>query len=81
MGNLINILLKKQQNNEYTEFDDDNICPICLDPLKSHNIIILNCSHKFHASCIFKSLSSSSRKRCPLCRDKIKYDYPNIRRY
>lgn len=67
-----------QKNNKYQKFDE-NACPICLSEMKNNNTIILDCCHKFHASCIFKSLASKNFK-CPLCRRRIKYKYPRRRR-
>jgi hypothetical protein len=72
MGNIINF--SKNQNNTYIKIDYDNFCPICLDIIKDNNIIILDCKHKFHASCIFNSLYHK-KYRCPICREKIKYKY------
>ena len=76
MGNLIHKFFNQTQH--YTEFNNDNICPICLETMSIKGTIVLDCCHKFHASCIFNSLASNN-KNCPLCRDKINYKYPRKR--
>ena len=58
----------------------DNICSICLESFDDKNIIILECSHQFHASCIFQTLSTN-HNRCPLCRSKINYIYPHKHKF
>lgn len=78
MGNIINKILKKQQHSQYVNLDDID-CPICLLQLNKTDIIILNCGHRFHASCIFESLHNRI-SNCPMCRKQIKYKYPRRRR-
>lgn len=42
------------------------VCSICLDEIKSHQILgILNCGHFFHKNCIQNSLNY--KNQCPLC--------------
>lgn len=77
MGNIFTRIFKN--SNNYIEFDE-NDCPICLDKITDNNIIILNCKHQFHASCIFETMNKTN-KRCPLCRKKIKYKYPKQSRF
>ena len=75
MGNII----RKSNNNPNKEeslSEFDNLCPICLIKFKEKNLIVLNCGHKYHASCIFQTLAINHNK-CPLCRKKMKYIYPN----
>lgn len=67
MGNLF--------TKSYAQITED-ICSICLEEFIDKDIIILQCSHQFHASCMFKSLSTNHDK-CPMCRSKIKYTYPH----
>ena len=74
MGNIIRKSNKKNDKESYPEFED--MCPICLINFKENNLIILNCGHKYHASCIFQTLAINHNK-CPLCRKKMKYIYPN----
>lgn len=56
-----------QLSNKKTIFSthsttDDEICPICLDPIKEDEMI-LPCKHIFHAKCMAKW-----KKQCPSCR-------------
>lgn len=74
MGGFFSKYKSKSNSDKYLKFDEDN-CPICLSEMKAKNTIILECYHKFHASCIFKTMATNNRK-CPLCRTKIKFKYP-----
>lgn len=76
MGNTFNKLNKKPVYYKFNE----NKCSICLDKFKKNNTIILDCYHKFHASCIFKSMAAKHFK-CPLCRKLIRYKYPKRKRH
>lgn len=84
MGNLFfkskNILLHSLHPKSHPKSLIDileNNCPICMDPIIDNtDFIALNCSHIFHASCIFKTLAINNNK-CPLCRDEIEYMYPH----
>lgn len=45
-------------------------CPICYEYIcNDNNVVKINCSHKFHASCLFKHLSV--KNNCPCCRTKL----------
>ena len=46
------------------DFDE---CVICLEDLKE-NIVILNCKHRYHYSCIQKWFFKIERLSCPMCR-------------
>ena len=48
-------------------------CTICLKELKigDPNTLTTECNHSFHTNCFLKSLES--KKRCPNCREKIKF--------
>ena len=74
MGNIIRKFNNKSKEESFPEFKE--ICPICLINFKDNNLIVLECGHKFHASCIFQTLAINHNK-CPLCRYKMKYIYPN----
>lgn len=50
-------------------------CIICTENIENNNIIILNCGHKYHTDCIIKLLSYQDKK-CPLCRESIKFEVP-----
>lgn len=76
------ILLSKYKHTifnkekQYWEVTEHN-CPICMNAIQNNNnFIALDCSHKFHASCIFQTLSTNHDK-CPICRGEIKYLYPH----
>ena len=48
-------------------------CPICFDVIDdTHNIVITYCRHKFHATCLFRSVQSGGY-RCPNCRGCLLY--------
>ena len=72
MGNII----RKFNNNQDICKGLEDTCPICLINYQEKNIIILECGHKFHASCIFQTLAVNHNK-CPLCRKRMRYIYPN----
>lgn len=43
-------------------------CPICFEVInETQNVVITECRHKFHATCLFRSTQSSGY-RCPNCR-------------
>lgn len=44
----------------------DNSCPICLSSFEDNDIVITECGHRFHYSCLKESLKRNSK--CPLCR-------------
>ena len=43
-------------------------CPICGDDLNSKYVHELECGHKFHYECLFKSLKFQNKNICPTCR-------------
>jgi hypothetical protein len=52
-----------------------DICPLCLDPLDSEEVITTTCNHKFHERC-FKQVCNTvsaynSTKKCPICRAEV----------
>lgn len=59
------------ENNTSNCISNDNIdCCICLDKLEeNHKSIALECSHRFHMSCISNWLKKELN--CPLCRKII----------
>ena len=46
--------------------EEDN-CPICLDPMRTGDITTLPCGHTFHAKCIMANVLHN-QSRCPMCR-------------
>jgi len=50
--------------------DISNMCPICYEPHKSDEILIItNCKHVFHEKCLKPWLEKNNN--CPMCRAKI----------
>lgn len=58
-------------NNTSNSISNDNTdCCICLDKFEeNHKSIILECSHRFHRTCITNWLKKELN--CPLCRKKV----------
>ena len=57
-------------NNTQCNYNDNSDCCICLDKFEENNTsIILECSHRFHRSCISNWLKKELN--CPLCRKNI----------
>jgi hypothetical protein len=49
----------------------DNACPICFDDVEmTKNCIITECGHKFHASCLLRSVVHNNLD-CPCCRFEL----------
>ena len=48
----------------------ENQCPVCLDAIDEEvDYCVTKCGHKFHTSCLSKSLLSNGK--CPLCRSMV----------
>ena len=46
-------------------------CPICFEEIEdTNNVVITICRHKFHSTCLFRSVQSSGY-RCPNCRGSL----------
>ena len=69
--NKINLSDKTQLNKNKNKNDIKNIK---LDEIFIHDI----CRNKFHKSCIIKWFEISKTKKCPICREVISSDDPNI---
>jgi hypothetical protein len=51
------------------QMSDD--CPICFEEIEdTNNVAITICRHKFHSTCLFRSVQSSGY-RCPNCRGSL----------
>lgn len=48
---------------------EDLTCPICLSMFEEKDIIITECGHKFHHSCLKESLKRGNK--CPICRSQL----------
>lgn len=77
MGSILKKYYYIRPYNTPTTIHD--ICPICHGDFTKYDFIILDCKHAFHASCIFESLYNN-HKKCPMCRNKIKYPYHRSRK-
>lgn len=55
-------------------------CVICIEKIKECSKIQLKCNHIFHKECIIKCIRKRTRK-CPLCRHKITWTIPYIKKY
>ena len=55
------------------------ICTICHNNIGRKNIVITECSHTFHFSCLLKNIkyNKSTGNRCPLCRTRF-MEYGNF---
>lgn len=63
----VHFCLRKSTKEAAME-DDDDVCPICLDPLKDTDILNMPvCGHKVHVRCALESAQYDSR--CPMCRN------------
>lgn len=47
-------------------------CPICYDPIQTHDPVITACKHRFGKNCILSALER--QKRCPMCRQEVTAD-------
>ncbi|KAI0550705.1 SNF2 family N-terminal domain-containing protein [Xylaria curta] len=47
-------------------------CPICYDPIQTHDPVITACKHRFGKSCILNALKR--QERCPMCRQDVTAD-------
>lgn len=56
--------------NQYEEETDKDECAICLCELTTTNFTSTECGHRFHSSCVFKSLMVRGIG-CPLCRREL----------
>ena len=46
-------------------------CPICFEEIEdTNNVVITICRHKFHSTCLFRSVQSAGY-RCPNCRGSL----------
>lgn len=59
-----------QPSNKFISctFVKDDTCPICLSD-KTQDVVMLECTHKYHKLCIIKWLKHKSI--CPICKHKV----------
>jgi hypothetical protein len=65
LWNQSNVVAPQQQEEE----EEADKCPICLEEIKTVNVSITACGHKFCTSCLLSSLKKDNR--CPSCRREI----------
>ena len=61
-------------------------CPVCFESIPTNHCVILNCDHKFCATCVFTTIVNKYNMRneeldscpCPYCRTKITKIYGDI---
>lgn len=48
----------------------DDFCPICREPFKLKEQVILSCGHVFHRQCLksFENFVRANKRSCPICR-------------
>lgn len=73
--NSVTITGKNEPKNEQEE------CPVCLDELKSDNILTsISCNHTFCVDCV-KKMYDKSIDKCPLCRKDFYIEEQNKKRF
>ena len=70
------LFLKLQSNHNKRNYFGykENKCCICYKNIGKQNVIITNCNHTFHSTCLLKW--TNKNKSCPLCRNNL-YDEDN----
>ncbi len=61
-----NLVVKIIDNN-------DNECPICMDPITNDVCYTEQCKHLFHFKCLAKHCNNKRQCECPLCRTPIHF--------
>lgn len=60
------------ENHHASQQSKNDICPICFETFEpKQKLVLLDCQHAFHSSCIAKWLSKCVRRQkgtCPLCK-------------
>ena len=59
------------------QITSESECPICLEALRSKNIAVTPCGHKFCFTCIVENFKTS--KSCPMCRGPLCPEIPRPR--
>lgn len=72
IGMLCRSNLKQLGSTFKQKEETDNICKVCDDIFKTHEVIFSfnNCEHKFHKKCMNKYLKTCKINICPCCKDK-----------
>ena len=54
------------RTNKCLMFDDDTICPVCLDDMRDKGSVVKTiCHHLFCETCLLKCMAT--RQKCPVC--------------
>ena len=53
---------------------EEELCAICLDSMKGHNVQFTPCGHGFHSKCLHKWTGENEMRSCPACRTDM---FPN----
>ena len=56
------------------QVEDEISCPICFLNIETKDVCVTECNHKYHLSCLLKSLEIHNS--CPLCRRQVKETPP-----
>ena len=62
-------LLQNETTAAAVPAEEDDLCPICMDPIGKTNCATTACGHKFCLECFLKH--SQTKNQCPLCRGHI----------
>ena len=62
------IVVVPSTRSSETTVDEDELCPICLEPLGTEHVIERGCGHRFHDACTEKWIVRSFANPCPTCR-------------
>ncbi|KAI1346448.1 SNF2 family N-terminal domain-containing protein [Xylaria sp. FL0043] len=87
-GSRVKDILKKLDSDDLVAFTPENVeillealgeairisedCPICYDPIQTHDPVITACKHRFGRTCIINALKRQDR--CPMCRQSLTVD-------
>jgi hypothetical protein len=56
----------------HIQYNLENDCPICCELLSKETIIVLDCGHYYHKTCMSKWIKLTNKcASCPTCRKKI----------
>ncbi|TGJ86555.1 hypothetical protein E0Z10_g2257 [Xylaria hypoxylon] len=87
-GSRVKTILEKLGNEELVALTPANVqilldalaeairisedCPICYDPIQTHDPVITACKHRFGRTCIIEAVKR--QERCPMCRQDLTAD-------
>ena len=71
---LMDLTANDGECSDIDKWKQPDLCAICLEEMK-HNMMTLNCSHKFHKKCINDLFRE--KHNCPQCSTTFINMYPN----